>query len=307
MRVVASLTTMPDKYSKIITTLKSLNSQTHKLDAIYLGLPQKSRRLGLEYPPLPKEAEELCTVVKVTDYGPITKLLGGLLKEQDPSTVIITFDDDMYYPPTMVEKLVQRHKEYPDSAIGSSGMLFGRDCPFCAITPNETDFLFRFPKFYIPKEGRRVDSVFGYAGALYVRKFFPSVQNLQKDLLSYSLVTKDTLMNDDITISGYLSKKGIERRIFDWMPGISYIANEQGSFKRLSTEISHNGDDFFRGIKSAIQTCKSFGMYQTTEQIWTSETIAVSGLLLFLGLILFLLGIWYLIQVQELEVILPWS
>src|SRR3990167_3255442 len=151
MRVVASLTTMPDKYPKIVKTLESLNKQSRKLDAIYLGLPKKSRRLGIEYPPLPEAVTKLCKVVTVEDYGPITKIVAGLLKEQDPETVIITFDDDMIYPHTIVEKLLQHHKTYPNSAIGSSGMLLKNSCPMCAITPNENNFLYRFPKFQVPQ------------------------------------------------------------------------------------------------------------------------------------------------------------
>ena len=54
LRVVASLTTMPQQYDKVIRTLESLHSQTYKLDAIYLSLPEISRRLGTKYPPVPK-------------------------------------------------------------------------------------------------------------------------------------------------------------------------------------------------------------------------------------------------------------
>jgi hypothetical protein len=39
------------------------------------------------------------------DWGPATKLLGALLLETDPDTVIITVDDDMMYNHNMVEWL----------------------------------------------------------------------------------------------------------------------------------------------------------------------------------------------------------
>ena len=39
MRVVGTLTTMPYRYDKLLTTLKTLHNQTHLLDCIYLGLP----------------------------------------------------------------------------------------------------------------------------------------------------------------------------------------------------------------------------------------------------------------------------
>ncbi len=168
MRVVVTLTTMPDQYSKVIKTLESLHKQTYKLSAIYLSLPNISRRLGITYPPIPNEISNLCTVVPCIDYGPITKLSGGLLMENDPFTIIISCDNDMIYAPRMVEELIIHHKKYPNSALGSSGMLLKYKCPICAITPNENNFLYRISKFFIPVNGRRVDSLYGYPGALYI-------------------------------------------------------------------------------------------------------------------------------------------
>lgn len=273
MRVVASLTTMPDRYFKIIETLKSLHNQTYKLDDIYLGLPSRSRRLNIEYPPIPQEISDLCTVVSCTDFGPITKISGGILMENDPDTVIITFDDDMIYPPTMVETLMTHHKTYPDSSIGSSGMLLRYSCPMCAITPNEDNFFYRISKFYVPPEGRRVDSIYGYPGALYVRKFFPERELLEEEFLNYALVDDNMFMNDDIVISGYLSMKNIERRIFPNMPVVSFVVNNQGKRVRNNNEISYDLDKFFQRMNASVLTAKSIGMYSTTEPLDMSETI----------------------------------
>lgn len=274
MRVVASLTTMPDRYFKIIKTLKCLRDQTYKLDAIYLSLPATSRRLNIPYPPVSDEISELCTVVHCTDYGPITKILGGLLQENDPNTVIITFDDDMMYPNNIVEALVNCHKRSPNAAIGSSGMLLKYDCPMCAITPNEDNFLFRIPKFAIPPEGRNVDSIYGYPGALYVRKFFPPNELLEPDFLNYALKSNNMLMNDDIVISGYLSLHNIERKIFPNMPVVGFVLDEEtGERVRTDNEISYNLDKFFQRMNLSIAESKSLGMYVKTESLDVSETI----------------------------------
>lgn len=277
-RVIASLTSLPDQYSKVERTLESLHKQTYKLDAIYLSLPDVSRRLGTKYPPVTSEINRLCTVVNCTDYGPITKILGGLLMEQDPETVIISFDNDMVYPPTMVEKLVEHHKEYPNSAVGSAGMLLRYNCPMCAITPNENNFLYNIPKFPIPPEGRAVDSGYGYPGLLYVRKFFPEKHLLYEKFLKYALLTPETLLNDDIIISGYLSLQNVERRIFPDMPAVNFVIQD-GERKRTEAEISYNMDKFFQRMNSAIDTAKSIGMYATTEPVNFNETIlGVSGI-----------------------------
>lgn len=265
MRVVASLTTMPDRYDKIIFTLKTLHQQTYKLDAIYLSLPKISRRLSIPYPELPEDIQKLCTVVSCDDYGPMTKILGGIIMESDPNTVIITFDDDKYYEPDLVEKLMEKHKLYPNSALGSSGMLLKYLCPFCSIAPNENTFIYRTPKFKIPSNGRKVDSIYGYPGALYIRRFFPSNDRLD-DLTKYAMVDNNTYLNDDITISGYLSLHGIERRIFKNMPIVKPVY-PSGVAEHSPNEISYNLPQFFKRMNRAIKTCKTVGLYNTTESV----------------------------------------
>lgn len=275
VRVVASLTTMPDRYFKTVKTLQTLSKQTYKFDQIYLSLPDKSRRLGIDYPPITEEMAQLCTVVPCVDYGPITKILGGILSEDDPNTIIISFDDDMIYPNTLVESLIRHHKQFPDSAIGSSGMLLKYSCPMCAITPNEDNFLFRIPKFPMPPNGRRVDSIYGYPGALYVRKFFPVKEKLEEEFLNYALNDRNMFINDDITISGYLSLKGIERRIFPSMPIVSFVLDEEtGTRLRNKNEISYDLDTFFQRMNMAISAAKKIGMYSHTEEVDITETIA---------------------------------
>jgi len=297
MRVVGSLTTMPDKYNKIVKTLQCLNKQTYKLDAIYLSLPDKSRRLHIPYPPLPEEVSNLCTIVSCTDYGPITKILGGLLMESDPDTVIITFDDDMIYPYNLVERLVAHHKNYPNSSLGSSGMLLKYSCPMCAITPNEDNFIYRIPKFIIPPEGRRVDSIYGYPGALYVRKFFPSNDLLEEKFLKYALTNDDMLLNDDIVISGYLSMNKIERRIFPDMPVVSFVLDDvKFTRERVTSEISYDLDKFFQRMNAAVLSAKNIGMYSSTEEVGLSETIIGILAIVSLSILILVIIIIYIIK-----------
>lgn len=295
-RVVASLTIMPDKYQKILKTLISLNKQTYRLDEIYLNLPEKSRRMEIDYPPLPDNIRELCTVVPCTDYGPMTKILGGLTRETDGDTIIITFDDDIIYPPTMVEFLLQKHIIYPNSAIGTSGMLLKNLCPFCAVTPNENRLVTRIPKFYIPPEGRRVDSVYGYPGALYVRKFFPRTDLLEEEFFKYALINFETFINDDMTISGYLSLKNIERRIFNDGPEVSNVlSDETGTRLRTDTEISYNIIKFTTRLNNAVRTLKTYGMFSNPEELDSSESVFFIACYLIIPIILIILFIFLII------------
>lgn len=298
VRVVVSLTTMPDKGEKLEKTLLSLHRQTYKPDAIYLGLPGKSRRLGIPYPRPNKKILSLATVVRTKDYGPITKLAGALFSEDDPDTIIISFDDDMIYPDTMIERLVAHHQNYPNSAIGSSGMLLGGSCPLCAITPNEGNFPFNIPKFKVDKDGRLVDSIYGYPGALYLRKFFPPRERLEEEFFNYALLDEDMLMNDDIVISGYLSMKNIERRIFPNMPEVGFVLDEEtGVRKRTESEISYNLDKFFQRMNRSVAKAKSVGMYQSTEDMSFGESIiGISAIFVISIILLVFLALLFLMD-----------
>src|SRR5579862_1496481 len=110
MRVVASYTTLPSRYDVLQKSILSLKRQTHKLDAIYLTLPKKATRLNKEYPPISTELSSLCTVISSDiDYGPLTKIYGALVSENDPNTVIISCDDDVDFPDNFVETLISYH------------------------------------------------------------------------------------------------------------------------------------------------------------------------------------------------------
>lgn len=294
MNIVGTITTMPDHYDKLLDTLKSLHNQTQRLNAIYLGLPDISRRLEIPYPPLPESITELCTVVRCRDYGPITKLVGGLLMEDDPNTIIITFDDDIIYPPTLVATLIKHHKEYPQSAIGSSGMLLKYNCPWCAITPNENTGLRTSAKFSIPTEGRRVDSIYGYPGALYLRRFFPDRERLESDFLKYALLDNSLLCNDDITISGYLSLQGIERRIFNDIPEIQHYTKD-GTRVRQESELSYDLNICMMRMNTAIDKCKTLNMFSEPEPVNTSETIGGIAIIIIVSLLIMIFGVAFLI------------
>lgn len=293
MRVVASLTTLPDRYEKVVRTLTSLEEQTRRPDAIYLTVPTFARRLQRAYPEIPAEIRARCEVVNIeSDYGPITKIIGGVLSEVEPDTIIISFDDDMVYPATMIEWLLSKAEQFPTAAIGSSGMLLRQPCPLCAITPNEENWIYRIPKFHVPDDGRRVDSIYGYPGALYRRWMFPINEELN-DLLQYPEQSEALFMNDDIVISGYLSLRSVERRIFAGAPRVDFVRNN-GVRERSEYEISYNLDKFFQRLNSSISEAKQLGMYTVTEPVDISETVLGVSTIVVFAVILLLLGIWCL-------------
>lgn len=300
-RVVASLTTIPGRYPKLLRTLRTLVAQDYRLDAIYLGVPQESRRLKQPYPELPPEVLDIVTVVPCEhDYGPATKIVGGLLAEQDPTTVIITFDDDVMYSPSLVRKLVQYHHRFPASAIGSSGIVLKYGFPFYSTISNCPGNWNSFTGFTLPEQGRPVDALCGFSSVLYVRGFFPAVEHLHERFLSYPLKNNDVYFNDDIMISAYLSGQKVERRVVPNIP----VTNENKVFDPEldgldGNEISFDKIAFLQRFRRAIQQTQEWGFFATTEDVPLDETIGgrvTMAIIFLLLLILAIIVCWLMLR-----------
>lgn len=275
MRVVGSLSTIPGRNPKLLRTLRSLHNQDYPLDEIYLGIPNESRRLKKAYPEFPNEIKELCTIVPCDyDYGPCTKIVGGLLMENNPDTVIFTFDDDVIYSKNFVSSMLKYHYKFPNCAIGSSGILLKFGFPFYSTISNCNGNWNNMTGFTLNDDGRSVDALCGFSGVLYIRKFFPNREELHEKFLQYPLMDDDVYFNDDIMISAFLSKNKIERRVFPKIP----ITNENKVKDPLidnldGNEISFNKIAFLQRFTRSINKVKEWGFFQETENVSIDETI----------------------------------
>lgn len=291
VRVVATYTTLPSRYDVLKRSIQSLQSQTYKLDAIYLAIAKKAARLNKEYPPIPEDIASMCTIVNIdTDYGPITKIYGALVSETDPNTVIFSCDDDVLFEPNHVEKLVQYHKIYPKSAICGTGALISRGLPFISIVstvkPYHTYAWKRFTGFDVDKNGRKIDLLFGVAGVLYTRGMFPSNDKLYDEILQYSLIDDSIFHNDDVLISGYLSKQNIERRVFLDIPAINHVNGQDALSGNLFKMITR--------LNTSIYKVKEFGFFPTMEPLSLDETPAGRGVIIIILLIIIIFLCIYL-------------
>lgn len=270
MRCVCSLTTLPDRYKSLLLTLKSLTNQTILFDKIYLCLPHTAKRSGKKYPEPSKEIKDLCTIVRSeVDYGPICKLYGALISEQDDDTIIVTVDDDVLYPNDFLKILLEKHKLRPKAAITGAGVLIN-DGQHISINTNFNNLMFMnnflcgFP--YINNQ-RNVDIVQGISGCLYLRKFFPMKENLYKEFLHYT-EDIDLFLSDDIVTSSYLCSKGIKRVTFKNMPRVRIsIADE--------CALSSNLSRMLQTFKRAVKKCQDLGLLHTLEPASTLDSPTV--------------------------------
>ena len=238
-KIIATLTTIPERLINLRPTLQSILNQTLKPDEIILSIPPKSTRN-------PKNQKlylfdiDLITfingnniVIRKTkyDYGPATKLLGilerelPLKQEKDKESLIITFDDDKYYDPNTIQVLVDGWKSHPDCVICRKGSCIKYSDKINNILISKVPIKLRNkfnPEIFKVNEqlvigdnideDKYVDMVFGTSGVLYLSSYFENdifdILN-NKDPYPYDIFK----FVDDIYISGYLSKKKINKII----------------------------------------------------------------------------------------------
>lgn len=286
LRIVASFTTLPDRYSLVQKSINSMRNQDMPLDAIYLTVPMKSHRLNKEYPTIPDELLDICTVIRTDiDYGPITKIYGALISEKDPETIIISIDDDVIHKNNFVRKLVEHLQENPGICICGTGALLGKGLLFISMITSLAPFRswngLIGPK--ITKKGRCVDLIFGVAGVLYQRGHFPDQDNLHNELFKYSLENENIFLNDDVLISGYLSKKGIKRMVFYDIPDVKCQDDNR------EDALSFNLFSMIAKLNRSIKYVKEQGFFQETESVAYDETALVKIIFILIIIVLIII------------------
>lgn len=194
-KVVISLTTTPFRIDKLHGTLASLLTQTYRVDEIYINIPYISLK-GEKYE-IPKFLTQLKNI-KINriekDYGPASKLLPSLIKE-DKETIIIVVDDDIIYGPKMVETYISIFYRMDEKYAFT---IFGwRITKQLKLTGGLTNVI-KYIKF------KEVDILAGYSSFLVTREMFPS------NIFNYDVAPKECIWVDDIWISGWLAFNNIK-------------------------------------------------------------------------------------------------
>jgi len=193
MRVVVSLTSIAGRAALLARAMDSLARQTRPADALYLWLPRE------QFAEIPPEYRfPGVEVRRVADLGPATKLLPTLEVETHPETLLITVDDDVEYPPELIERLVGAARILPDCAIGFTG--------WCVEFGPEGERVRHFNEAVAEAAILQpVQVLEGYRGVLYRRDFFGA------DLPAHLAALAAFRMHDDMLFSGYLASRGIAR------------------------------------------------------------------------------------------------
>ena len=156
--VVLSVTSLPSRIGKIRPCLESLLSGTRRPDKIIVSLPFHSAREKTEYqvPDFLNDRHFCADVVELVrvenDWGPGTKLLGGLPLVSENSCMVLV-DDDVIYSPNFLQhiadaQLNERQASFSYFTYTVGGIVIGQGCDgFSFWRPNLTGISEFFQKY----------------------------------------------------------------------------------------------------------------------------------------------------------------
>lgn len=195
-RVIVSLTSFPGRIETIWICLESLLRQTYKPDKLILWLADS------QFPDR-KIPDSLC---RLQDKGLTIEWRDNLrahtkyhyAMQEYPDDIIITVDDDSYYPPTLIENLIKMHNQYP-------GYICSNRCHLMKYYKSgELKPYRKWLHNFSPNGTIESDSLFftGVGGVLYPPHCMPTI------LFNFDVVKDICLFADDVWLNFCARKKG---------------------------------------------------------------------------------------------------
>src|SRR5216117_2475924 len=248
-RVIASLTTVPDRINNLGPTIRSLLKQTRPPDEIVLAIPEFSVRERRPYV-VPKYISRLPRVRVLRcreDWGPATKFIAAIQDELAAgreNTLIMVVDDDRLYPRDALETYLYYGEQLPNAALCFRG----------AAMPSTLDW--DDAKMIYAKdlrEPRPVAVITGCGSYLVRARFF------DRSLWDYSGAPSVAFYIDDIWISAWLSRRGVKRYV---VPASAMMRSVRRQRRTVSLneipgrqKLNNETIAFFRDTWDVIRPC----------------------------------------------------
>src|SRR5438874_9605501 len=248
-RVIASLSTVPDRINNLRPTIQSLLKQTRPPDEIVLAIPEFSVREHRPYV-VPKYISRLPRVRVLhcaEDWGPATKFIGAIQDELAAgreNSLIMVVDDDRLYPRDALETYLYYSEQLPNAALCFRG----------AAMPSTLDWddakMIRASEL---REPRPVAVITGCGSYLIQPRFF------DESLWNYSAAPQVAFDIDDIWISGWLRRRGVKRYV---VPASAMMRSVRRQRRTVSLnkipgrqKLNNETIAFFRDTWDVIRPC----------------------------------------------------
>lgn len=252
--VIVSLTSFPERIKYVYKTVYSLMHQSVKPNMIIIWLskkqfPQKEDMLPDELLDLQKMG--LTIEWLEDDWKPYKKIIPSLIKY--PDEIIVTADDDLYYPTFWLESLLKSYNKYPNEI----------HCHL--ITRVDYDGInVSFKNRYFTKsncESSFNNKILGGSGTLYPPR------TLYKDVTNSLLFMSLAPTNDDIWLWAMALKNGTKIRwIENNMPTLYWVEGSQENTPCLVNENNYGEN------KRLIQMIEVFNKYDLLDFLLEKNT-----------------------------------
>ena len=196
-KVIVSLTSFPARISYVHLAIKSLMLQSYKPDRIILWLAEE------QFPDkqLPKALTDLCAYGLEIKYG--ENLYGHkkyfyALQQQKEDELVITYDDDLIYPPNSIKRAVETHLKYPSAIVCNRAQALAYDKKGEIKNPGRWDTL---SSEGVKKNSYKLCPSTG-GGCLY------PYGALHEDARNVMLIQELALKGDDLWIMFMANEKG---------------------------------------------------------------------------------------------------
>ncbi len=190
-RIIVSMTTSPKRIYNCKYTIDTILNQTVPVDYIHINLPKVFKRDNSRFTSIPDFLTNNPKVIlnMCEDIGPATKIVPTIKSNfTNYSDIIISIDDDISYPPNLVEHLVYYHSFYPHSVLTGTS-LFANENKKYIDTLVECELLE------------------GFSGVLYKKSF---LEDIPLSLFDKTSVPIYHYLADDLILSNYILKKNIK-------------------------------------------------------------------------------------------------
>lgn len=219
-RVIASLTTLPDRIGNLEPTIRCLLEQSRPPDEIVLALPNFSVRQQKAYA-VPEYLGQFSARLRILrcekDWGPATKFIPVIQEELacgGGDTLLLVVDDDRTYPRDALETYLYFHRLLPDAALCFRGAAVRRRSKKSALE------IFEGNKLRAPKPV----AVMTGCGSYFIQPRF-----FDEQLWNYSAAPAAAFYMDDIWVSGCLDRREVEKYVIPTSEMMRDVRQQSGT------------------------------------------------------------------------------
>jgi hypothetical protein len=183
------MTTTPKRIDKIGKVIESMECQTFKPDLYFINLPIVFKRDGSRFDNIPSFLINDKIVINFCeDLGPATKIVPTCKSRAILDTdIIFSIDDDIYYPPMLLQLYTKYHLDYPNYVISGTSL-------FTKKNPKKFGDLIE------------CELLEGYSCVLYKKSF---LSDIPESMFNQSIIPMYHYLSDDLVLTNYLAMKGI--------------------------------------------------------------------------------------------------